>query len=359
MKKIKAAAVILLCAVLLPTMISCSKLSFLRREKPKSAKYVNSDYHFSLVYPSSFENIKEIPSTENKDEYRIEFRDGDDKLIYVDITYKKAADLFEYAELSRFEKDKIKPLSMTEFDRSVNSFSYDSRSCPSNQKPAYYIFASTKRMLYTVCYEFERGDEDADEICDMLSFEFDIYANVPKENQFLSSPYKINLTTSSVCIPADYGVSFYPAQDTVPVISRDEETGEVIYPDYSQYKTVEASSKCGYLYLTFPDEIEHSIPQIVEDSIDDTIKPYVKEMCKDKISSVSFADAGNYKVENNITYRKIYFTCYYNQRACSGTLTVGFTGGFRYFKSVYLIADDASAAERQCYDDMIHSMKLN
>ena len=358
MKQIRIFTILLVSVILLPCLISCSRLNALRREKPKTTKYTNSDYHFSLVYPSSFSEIAEIPSTENGDEYRIELRRNKDDIIYIDITYKKATNLYEYAELYGFEKDKIKPLSMKEFDQSVNSFSYDKRDCPADEKPAFYIFASTKRMLYTVGYEFEHGDKNADGVCESLEFEFDIYANVPKENQFLSPAYEIYNKTSSISVPADYDVRLYPDTDNVPAVRVDEETGEVIRPSYALYRKIEAFSDIGFLSLLLPDGVEYNLQQLAADDTDEKMKPSVTELGGDKLSNVEFAEKGSYKVENSVTYRKIYFTCIYNGKAASGTLTVGFTGGFRYFKSLYVLADEADGADRLCFEDMIHSMKL-
>ena len=74
MKKIRITVLILLSAIILPCMFSCSRLSALRGKKPETTKYTNDDYHFSLVYPSYFGTVEEIPSQENGDEYRIELR---------------------------------------------------------------------------------------------------------------------------------------------------------------------------------------------------------------------------------------------------------------------------------------------
>lgn len=359
MKKIRIISTIILAVMLLPFMISCSRIAALRGEKPKTTKYTNSDYHFSLVYPSYFSEIKEIPSEENKDEYRIELIHNKSDMIYIDITYKKATNLYEYAVLSGFEKDRINPLYMDEFEHSINSFSYDKRECPSYEKPSYYIFASTKRMLYTVGYEFEHGDKNGDAVCESLKFDFDIYANVPKENQFLSPEYGIYLKTSSVSIPADYNVSLYPHPESAPVLRVDEETGETVYPDYSLYRSIEAYSQNGYLILTLPDAAELNMQQLTEDETDMTVKSYLTDLCGNKLANVKFEDMGSYRAENSVTYRKIYFTCLYNGKTASGTLCAGFTGGFRFFKSVYVITDDADTANRLCFEDMLHSMKLN
>ena len=358
MKKIKIISVILLSAVLLPCLISCSRLSSLRGEKPKTTKYTNSDYHFSLIYPTVFSEIKEIPSQENGDEYRIELKRSDNDLIYIDITYKKAANLYEFAELSGFEKDKIKPLSMTEFDHSVNSFSYDKRDCPADEKPAYYIYASTKRMLYTVGYEFEHGDKNADGVCESLVFDFDIYANVPKDNQFLSPGYEIYNKTSSISVPANYDVKLYPDPENVPSVTVDEESGEVIRPSYAEYNKIEAYSDLGYLVLSLSTDVDFNMQQLASDETDAKMKPFASQLGGEQISNIEFAEKGSYMVENSVTYRKIYFTCIYNEKEASGTLTVGFTGGFRYFKSLYVIADSAEGAERLCFEDMLHSVKL-
>lgn len=358
MKKIRTAAALLLAAVLLPLMISCSKLPFLNRGKSDITKYVNEDYHFSLTYPSYFSTVKEIPSEENGDEYRIEISHNQTDLIYVDISYKKAADLYEFAELFGLEKEKIKPLSMKEFEKSTNSFSYDKRDCPDNEKPAYYIFASTKRMLYTVCYEYERGNKNADKVCDTLHFEFDVYANVPKENQFISPGYSINQNNASVSIPADYSVKLYPSPESVPVVTVDEESGEVIRPDYSAYKSIEAASVTGYFILSFEKDNALSLQQLTEDAADDVMKSSFADICGAELSDITFEEKGVYKAANSTTYRRIYFTCVYNGSQASGTFTAGYTAGSRYFNAIYLLSDDSSDAQRLCYDDMIHSMVL-
>ena len=96
----KLICMILTVTAVLPFIASCSKIASLLPGKAETAKYVNSDYHFSLVYPSHFSEIKEIPSEENDDEYRIEIKNGKKALISIDITYKTASNLYEFAELS-------------------------------------------------------------------------------------------------------------------------------------------------------------------------------------------------------------------------------------------------------------------
>ena len=132
-KTVKTAAILLLAAMLLPCLVSCSKIPFLNRKKAETQTYVNSDYHFSLTYPSSFFNIEEIPSEENGDEYRIEIRKSQTDKITIDITYKteegiRIGSLYDFAELRRLDKSRIKPLYMETFPKSVNSFSYDTSS---------------------------------------------------------------------------------------------------------------------------------------------------------------------------------------------------------------------------------------
>ena len=360
MKKTRIAVFILLSAMLLPCLISCSRLSALRGGKADTAKYVNSDYHFTLVYPSYFNNIVEIPSEENGDEYRIEFKHGnDDKdLIYVDINYKTAEDLYEFTLVAGLDKNKISPLTMSEFEHSVNSIAYDNRDCPAYEKPSYYIYAMTKKMLYTVGYEFERSDKNADEFCNVLKFEFDIYANVPKENQFLSAPIQINKKTSSLCVPANYTVRFYPLPDSAPQIKVNDDTGEVIYPDYSSYRRIEAYSDIAYFILDLPQKTEYDLQQLATDEPDEAIKASLEQLCGDKFTSVVFEETGQSNSENSVTYRKIYFTCLYNGKPASGTVSVGFTSGFRYYKAVYLIINGVPGPEEQCYNDMLHSLKL-
>ena len=357
--KIKRIISLLLAALAaLPCLASCSKIASFLPGKEEITKYVNSDYHFSLTYPSYFSEIKEIPSEENKDEYRIEIRHGKKEMIAIDITYKTASNLYEFAELSGYPKDKIKPLSMTEFPEAVNSFAYDKRECPSYELPAYYIYAMTKRMLYTISYVFEHGDKDANDVCEALDFQFDVYANVPKENQFMSPLYYFANGYTGFSFPADAVIKTYPYPESTPVMTRDENTGEVEKPIYLLFRKAEVISSDSYFVMNMPESSDVLMTSLAMDEFDDRFSQIVSDLAALKITAVKFDESGKYQNENMVNYRKIYFTCFYNGKKASGTVVAGYTAMLKYFENIYVITDGADDAQLQNYMDMIHSIKI-
>lgn len=343
-------AILLAAAAFLPMAVSCSRIKNLRRT-PEIIKYVNDEYHFSLTRPSYFSEIVEEPSEENKDEYRIELKNGEKDVITVDIIYKKAENIYEYAELYCPEKNRIIPLSS-------NHFAYDQRECPSYKKPAYYIFASTKRMLYIVKYEYEHGDENASKVVDSLKFEFDIYANLPKENAFLSPVYTLALGRLSIKMPADAYVKLYPNPDSVPEIRIDEETGKVIRPTVTAYTRILGISEKYFLSANVPFTDRFTREMLESDETDALLEAVAAELSDEKAVNIKFTGPGVKKENGKLSYRIINFSCLYNGISCSGSLTVGFTVLGKYFEYVYAAADDISEASFNNYNDMIHSINL-
>ena len=357
--KIKRIISLLLAALAaVPCLVSCSKIKSYLPGKAETSKYVNSDYHFSLVYPSYFSEIKEIPSEENKDEYRIEIKHGKNEMIAIDITYKTASNLYDFAELSGYPKQNIIPLSMTEFPDAVNSFAYDKRVCPTYQKPGYYIYAMTKRMLYTVSYEFEHGDENADTVCNALDFQFDIYANVPKESQFMSPVYYFANGYATLSLPADATLKGYPNPEFTPKMTVNEETGEVSRPTFLLYRKADVSSADIYLALNMPEMAGANLTELSSDEFDSRFFAIISDLAGMNLLNVRFSSNGQYMSENLVNYRKMYFTCTYNGKKASGTIVAGYTAMLKYFENVYVITDDATPAELQNYMDMIHSLKI-
>lgn len=342
---------LLLAAVaVLPALVSCSRIRGLRRNTPEILKYVNEEYHFSLTRPSSFSEVVETPSEENDDEYLIELKNGDDKVISVEIVYKPTDNIFDYAELYCPEKNNIIPLS-------TNHFAYDQRECPSYKKPAYYIFANTKRMLYIVKYEYEHGDKDADKVVSSLVFEFDIYANLPKENAFLSPAYLFAASRMSVKIPADASVSFYPDPSSVPAVYVDEETGKIVRPNVGDKSKIFAVSG-KYFYAASMPLARFSLDQLASDDTDALIPDLIAELSDGKAVNVKLSAKGERKENSLAKYRIINFTCLYNGQAASGSVTVGYTAFGRYFEYIYAASEDMSEAGFTNYNDMIHSIHV-
>lgn len=358
MKIKRIISVFLIFAVFIPCFASCSYLERLRPKKAEITTYTNSDYHFTLTYPSRFSEIKEIPSEENGDEYRIELRRNDTDMIVVDIKYKTASNLYEFAEISGFDKSKITPLSMSVFPNAINSFSYDLRQCAPYEKPSYYIYASTKRMLYTVSYTYDKNDENGPAVCDTLAFEFDIYANVPKESQLMSPLYYFAAGYVSVSVPADNTVNFYPNPDHAPAVVADPETGEITKPMYTAYNRITAKSDYSYFALDVPETTSVSLNDLSGDSFDDNMAAILSELAGADITNAKLNAKGTFSRERMVNYRKLYFTCYYNGKPASGTIMVGYTAMLKYFRNVYIVSDDATAAQRVNYESTLKSLKI-
>ena len=343
--------IILTVTAVLTSFVSCSRLNRFRGEAPVISKYVNEDYHFTLTRPSAFSEIVETPSEENADEYHIDLKKSETDLISIDIVYKKAQDLNEFAELYCPDKSRIIPLG-------TNHFAYDQRECPSYQKPAYYIYASTKRMLYIIKYEYEHGDENADDVVDSLTFEFDIYANLPKDNAFLSPPYYFASSRMWICVPADATVKFYPNPDTVPQVYVDEETGKVIRPLVSLYQQLIATADKYMLSAGMPFTSRYTAEALDAEGIDGQLTETIKEITDGKVINIKISDKSEKRESEKARYRIMNFSCLYNGNLCSGTVTAGYTTLGKYFEYVYVIADDANEAVFRNYDDMIHSIRF-
>ena len=356
----KAVCIILVLTSFIPCFASCSYIERFTPKKPQTAKYENSDYHFTLTYPSYFSEIKEIPSEENGDEYRIELRHGKNDMIVVDISYKTASNLYEFAELSNFDKSKITPLSMSVFPNAINSFSYDKRVNLSFQKPAFYIYAMTKRMLYTISYEYDSDNENGSAVCDALAFEFDTYANVPKESQFMSPSYVLAYGYSSVTAPADATVMLYPNPSHMSAIKLDEETGSVVNQLYYAYRRITEVTGYSYFVHDLPETASFTLPELAKNEYDENMAAVLTELLGtgSGVTNIRMDEKGTYSNERLVNYRKIYFTCYYNGKPASGTVSVGFTSMLKPYRSVYLVINDASAAERVNYECTLKSIKI-
>ncbi|MBO4868596.1 MAG: hypothetical protein J5585_02660 [Clostridia bacterium] len=346
----KFAAVTLAVLMILPILSSCDRLKRIRGDEPKILTYENADYHFTLTYPSQFSQIKEIPSEENGDEYKIQFEREDGRQITVDIVYKKAEQIGQFAAIYCPDKNSIIPLS-------DNSFAYDKRNCAPYEKPAYYIYASTKRMLYTVKYEYEHGEEDADEIVSALSFEFDIYANIYKNNAFLLPAAYLSYGRMSVMLPGNMTTKFYPNPESAPdVVSYDENNEPSINTDYLKYYALVTSSSHCVFAMSMPNSSKFTPSDLSNEAIDSEMLGMIAELSTDKIQNVKKVGKAEQRTSSKMQYRIINFSCTYNGGKASGSLTVGYTMLGKYFEYVYAVTDDASDQELDNFLDMIESI---
>ena len=348
----KLLALTLSVLAVLPLLASCGRIRRIRNNTPSILTYTNADYHFSLTYPSGFDEIKEIPSEENGDEYRIELRRDDGRMISVDIEYKKADQIGVFAELYCTDKQHVIPLS-------GNSFAYDKRDCLPYEKPTYYIYASTKRMLYTVKYEYERGDRDGDDVVSAMSFEFDIYANVYKNNAFLLPEVSIADGRASVKLPGNMSTLFYPdPAGAKPMRSYDDEGVLYLNTDYKKYSSLVSISNESLIAVSLPYSSKYSPADLSTDRIESEMDSLVSEITTDKLSQLKKIGEAEQRTNSVMQYRIINFSCMYNGKKASGSLTVGYTTLGRYFEYVYAISDDASDPAIRNYLDMIDSVNI-
>ena len=339
MKIIKATAAFLIAAIAACSFCGCDRIrNLLPKEDPdRIVSYTNDDYHFTLTHPAYFKKTEVKESEENGDEINIKLIADDDDLIDIDIRYKNeggvsSSDLYGYITRNGLDKNRLVPLT-------TNSFAYDDRE---GETSSYFIYAATKRMVYVISYAHNADNEKEQFVIDSLRFSFDAYANVPKENAFLSDPVTFAAGFCKLHFLADAEIS----SDIEPAY---DENGA---PDYmfcrkitesSQFYTAAFSAPLigRYNYLQFDDtDIEADAQTVTEE-----ILPGLQDL--------RFKEAYA-RTNGAIRYKIIYFDCSYGGRPATGSLTAGFKN-MNYFEYVCVICEDADDPEIRNYTDMIGS----
>ena len=294
MRAKRAAVFILILFIAVHALAGCSYINRFRQEDPdRTVTYYNEDYHFYLTHPAYFSKTEIKESEENGDEINIKLIADENDLIDIDIRYKNeggasSSNIYDYIARNEFAKSKIVPLSK-------NSFSYDDRDGESKK---YYIYAATKRMIYVISYEPGENNAKEELVVNSLGFEFDTYANVPKENAFLSSPYLFAMRYCRVQIPAEADLTF----DIEPIY------GENGTADYSFARRVTAVAPHYKAVFGSPLITRYGYLQYDEIDLDADAAAIIEELCPD-LENVVFESEAEKRTNGKVRYSIITFTC--------------------------------------------------
>ena len=200
-------------------------------------------------------------------------------------------------------------------------------------------------MIYVISYEPGENNAKEELVVNSLGFEFDTYANVPKENAFLSSPYLFAMRYCRVQIPAEADLTF----DIEPIY------GENGTADYSFARRVTAVAPHYKAVFGSPLITRYGYLQYDEIDLDADAAAIIEELCPD-LENVVFESEAEKRTNGKVRYSIITFTCDYNGVYSYGQLSVGFSG-ITYIEYVSVINGTASDAELQNYTDMLASFQ--
>ncbi len=339
MRVIKTAAILLLTVFAVCSFCSCSRImGLLPKEDPdRTVSYTNEDYHFTLTHPAYFSKTEIKESEENGDEINIKLIASDDDLIDIDIRYKNengesSPSLYGYITRNGFDKDRIIPLT-------TNSFAYDDRE---GEAAAYFIYAATKRMIYVISYSHKENNEKEQLVIDSLNFSFDSYANLPKNNAFLSDQIKFagNLFKLRFLAESEAGFDVEPYRN---------EDGTA---NYMFCRMITVSSRYCKAVFNVPMAQRYQYLEYDKIDIEADAETVISEICPG-FEDIVYGESDD-RTNGTIIYKIITFYCKYNGKTAVGSLTVGFNG-LSYFEYVSVICEDATDAELRNYTDMIAS----
>ena len=307
--------------------------------------YENEDYHFKLTYPSAFSLKETVEFEENSDECDFIFKDGNDRQITVLCRFNPYKNLYTYVKESKLNIKNITSLTSA-------SFIYDMKN---DEKPFYQIIAATKRMVVTVDFRFDQQDPSAEQICEKLSFVFTEYANVPRENRFLSDDVSINASHLSVNIPANAEYTLYPEPAKMPDDIQNEEEFDAnkdctdldIYSNYyaSSYRMTDRSLS------------PYASSGLTSQGANSVDAEYVRTLSDERIDNITFSQG---KVLDGPFGAYIYapFTCEYNKKASYGAYIAGFFGDL-YYEYAYSCNNDAPDGECEQFKSLLASLEID
>ena len=298
-----------------------------------TGKYESGDYHFILTYPAPFSLSETVAAEDNDDECTFIFTAMDNKYEFrVVCEYLKNDDLYSYITDNSLPYNKLKPIS-------DHSFVYDMRS-ESTKRSGYKIISATNRMLITVHFAFDSEDRGAYLACEMFDFEFTEYANITKNNEFLSPVVTIS-GRFGVRIPAHMNYRLLP---------------EAAEGALAVHNELVAESENLFLRFCIPTaRYQYSdIADLILDTDGDSLAAL---LAGDDITDITFIAGSVYNSSSKeiFTLCSRQFECNYNGKPASGTLVAGFGAYAQYIEGIYLITDDADTDELNCYMDMVGS----
>lgn len=356
MKKIFG-SILLLFAVLMTLQSLCS-CSVNRHEEIKSVSYSDDEYHFVLKYPSDFSKPKKEELDEDGDEAMYTLTSGEEK-ITLSCLFNTEDSFYDYIN-DYINKNKYNKNNITFKDAS--SLVLD---CRKEKKPTYYIISATKKMIYTLEYALVGEDKEAyNKKCELLDFEFSLYANVPKDNDSLSEPVSLNNGMFDIRVPANCTYTLTPELDEVPyktVEVEDEVDGEKIKKDVEVVDTDKYNGIIAYTdtYVVYAGSYTGQNAPITQENVKNNSlelgAEYVTKLLGDKITACKVNDGGEVRENNNKTYIIVNFECSFGKTDCTGTYMIGYAENGACFEYAYLKKPNAPEGEAQQFYDMLSS----
>ena len=338
---LKKISCILLSLCFVISLASCS----IRKQTTGVAVYTHDEYHFSFTRPAVFSEVESLESEENSDECDFFFKNPENgRVITLSCKFNQYKNFYEYATQSGFDKNKITCVNQ-------NTFIYDDRD---SNSPSYSLISATKRMIFKAEYKYSDKQSTADrDVCDSLGFEFDVYANTPKQNPLLSEKIYLYQDKFSVKIPANANYKLSPEQvpDNSDIADDSEEEAPSPYTDITattkhytaSYKI--APSEKAFLKLA---DITAQMALVIE-------KAHITEVSGGLITDLTLSK-GELLTCSQGNYIFVPFTCTYSKNAGYGAYAAGYSADGYFYEYTYACANDAPDGESEQFRQMLQSV---
>lgn len=327
---------------------SCST----RRQVTGVSVYTHEGYHFSFTRPAVFSDVELIENEEDDDECDIFFRDPEgDRVITLSCKFNPNENFYAYATENGFDKDKITSVNQ-------NTFIYDARD---SDNPEYYLISATKRMIFQAEYKYEDKNSTADrEVCDSLKFEFDIYANTPKQNPLLSEKIYLFEDKFSIKVPANAVCKLLPEADEPTSEETAPETAETTGEEErvpSAYTSITASGNhyTASYKLASSEEAFLQLGEITEQMALAIESPRITEVSDGMITDISVSKSELLSCAQG-NYIFISFTCTYNGNSSYGAYGAGYSASGYFYEYAYACSNDAPSGESEQFRQMLQSV---
>ncbi len=356
MKKIFGSiTLLLLLTIALQSLCACSAG---RDEEIKSVSYVDEEYHFTLKYPSNFSKPNKEELDEDGDEAMYTLTSGDEK-ITLSCMFNTEDSFYDYIN-AYTNKNKYNKNNIT--FKNASSLVLD---CREEKKPTYYIISATKRMIYTLEYALVgEATEAYNKKCELLDFEFSLYANVPKDNDSLSDPVTLNNGAFDIRIPANCTYTLTPALDEIPykTVEVEEETDgekykkEIQIVDTDKYNGIFAYTDMYAVYTgSYTEQNAVAARSEVQNNSIEFDAQRIAELLGGKITACEASDSGEVRENNEKTYVIFNFKCKFGKTDCTGTYMIGYAENGSCFEYAYLKKPKTPTGEAQQLYDMLAS----
>ncbi len=330
-----------LCFVL--SLASCS----IRRQTTGVSVYTHDEYHFSFTRPADFSEVETVENEENSDECDIFFKDPEtDRVITLSCKFNPNENFYEYATQNNFDKNKITCVNQ-------NTFIYDERD---SVTPSYSLISATKRMIFKAEYKYSDKESTVDrDVCDSLAFEFDVYANTPKQNPLLSDKIYLYQDKFSVKIPANADYKLSPEEEQNSSAAADDSDDETHIP--SPYTDITAIGKhYTASYKLAPSEKAFlKLGDITAQTALVIEKTHITEVSGGLITDLSLSK-GQLLTCSQGNYIFIPFTCMYNGNASYGAYAAGYSSEGYFYEYTYACTNNAPDGETEQFTQMLQSV---